>query len=401
MGKGICTRTSSPSQQPQHNLISGDGDLIGTNEDLIRIILIRIPYKPITTFKTVSKLWLYVISDPDFALRWNTKHAGSTSAVLIHRTFSYKFISIDGQRNDWFGPKFSFDSIPLFDYSPSGIEVLQSCNGLLLLNWKVKPGLRLYEDRFGLYDPRTNGLKLIPKFPRKYSDLIIHTKLAFDPSKSPHYKLVSVVVFKEIFIYSSETDSWKILPDPYPSFAIFIPYQKLLLEAGVYLNGAIHWPSERASDSCYFDIDKERWIRMPMPPFQGGQEKRTIRYFGESGGHLHLIDYKDDFTLQFDVFEMAKDHSKWFVKYNVDLTALVQDSIKRFTFISLVFENGRGVEGEDESPLLVIYVPGDKMVISYKLKNGESKKLCPLSLDSSEIDDLKTKNWSKVHQITF
>ncbi|KAM7507565.1 hypothetical protein LguiA_018018 [Lonicera macranthoides] len=118
---------------------------------------------------------------------------------------------------------------------------------------------------------------------------------------------------------------------------------------------------------------------MPMPPIQGGQENRTIRYFGESRGHLHLIDYKDDFPFQFDVFEMVKDHSKWFVKYSVDLTVLVWDAITRPTFISLVLENDH-VVGEEESP--VIYVPADKMVISYKLKNRESKKLCPLLLDS-------------------
>ncbi|KAM7507557.1 hypothetical protein LguiA_018010 [Lonicera macranthoides] len=77
---------------------------------------------------------------------------------------------------------------------------------------------------------------------------------------------------------------------------------------------------------------------MRMPPIKGGQEKRTIRYFGEYGIHLHLIDHKDDSPLQFDVFEMEKNRPNSFMKYNVDLSALGWSSIKRFIFLSLLVE---------------------------------------------------------------
>ncbi|KAM7459348.1 hypothetical protein LguiA_036342 [Lonicera macranthoides] len=403
MEKRICIRTSSP--ESYHHMISSAGDLIGSNEDLLRMILIHIPHKPLCAFKSVSKLWLSIITDPDFSSRCNKRHVAYPSALSINRYFNLEFISLEGQRNNNpFGPYFVFDSVPLVDHSSHMIQVLQSCNGLLRLNLKVKLNLNSSEVRIGVYNPRTKHSKLIPKFPHRYSDLTNDTKLAFDPSKTwPHYKLVSVIPFRyhnEMLIYSSKTDSWKLLPtDSYDT----IEYNcSLMFEAGVYLNGAIHWPNKRSRGSHYFDVDKERCRWMPMPPIQGGHEKRTIRYFGESGGHLHLIDYKDDFTLQFDVFEMKDDYSRWFVKYHVDLVTLGLDeyhidlnplswfSLERFIILSLIVKNGNKVKGEE--PVLMMYVPADKMVISYNLKDWESKELCPLFLNCGEIDNLNIEN---------
>ncbi|KAM7507558.1 hypothetical protein LguiA_018011 [Lonicera macranthoides] len=419
---------TSSTAPPQHDMISGARDLfgrigcasdvigrndcagyvIGSNEDLLRTLLIHIPnYKPLTTFKSVSKLWLSLISDPGFSLRWYKNHMAYPSAVLIYRHCSYEFISLNGrEKKGTFLPYFGFDCHPLLNHSRHRIEILHSCNGLLLLNLKVKVNHEWYESRLGVYNSITNHSKLIPKFFSEFSYFTSYTKLAFHPLKSPHYKLVTVIVVlyqdishEEMLIYSSESDSWKILPPR------FTNSYGLMFEAGVYWNGAIHWPCEvrRHFNSLYFDVDKECCVWMPLPPIQGIDWKRNIKYFGESGGHLHLIDYKEGFTLQFNVFEMEKDCSKWFVKYNVDLVTLGRGVIKRFIFLSLVLENGDGVGGgEEESTVLVMYVPVDGMVISYNLKNGKLKKLCPLQLSCWEMDKLKeTNNWLMVHQIAY
>ncbi|KAM7481098.1 hypothetical protein LguiB_005681 [Lonicera macranthoides] len=133
---------------------------------------------------------------------------------------------------------------------------------------------------------------------------------------------------------------------------------------------------------------------MPMPPIQGGAQVRIIRYFGVLQGQLHMIDYEDDSSLNFDVFVMEKDYSNWFVKYNVNLAALswrlnpVGCLTQRFYVLSLV-------EDEEQSSVLVMYVPYLEMVMSYNLKNEKLKKLCHLSLTPGDLDLLKRKS---VHQ---
>lgn len=383
-------------------------DLIGSHEHLLREILIHVPDKPICRFKLVSKLWLSIISDPDFSRNWHTKHVPSPSALLFCTTYRcrYKFISLDEREKNSFSPDFyfNFNFLPFSDHAHSSTKILQSCNGLLLL---------MVKDGFGVHNPSTNQSKLTPKLPEKYSKLSgLCTRLVFDPSKSPHYKVFSFFSLRdyykllsiEILIYASETDFWKVLSiDEDSLFNTITFYDGVMFEAGVLWNGAIHWPRQRESSSFYFDIDKECCMKMPMPPIQGGQQVRTIKYFGETGGHLHLIDYKGDYALQFDVFRMELDYSNWFVKYRVDLIPLcwridaVDWRIQKFTFLTLIV-NGDGVEGEEESPVLVMHLPKTEMLISYNLNNEVLKNICPSSLQSWDLNFSKQKNWSTIHQ---
>lgn len=85
---------------------------------------------------------------------------------------------------------------------------------------------------------------------------------------------------------------------------------------GVFWNGAIHWLSDWGDSLC-FDVEEEQMRDIPMP--SGNDDVRLYRYFGESGHHLHLVEVYGSENLQFDVYEMERDHSGWFVKYRVDL----------------------------------------------------------------------------------
>lgn len=63
-------------------------------------------------------------------------------------------------------------------------------------------------------------------------------------------------------------------------------------------------------------------VIMPSTVILTGMLKKNIRYFGESGVHLHLIEVQRFRSMSFEVVEMEIDYSKWFVKYPVDLSSL-------------------------------------------------------------------------------
>ncbi|KAL7253715.1 hypothetical protein ACSBR1_008127 [Camellia fascicularis] len=119
---------------------------------------------------------------------------------------------------------------------------------------------------------------------------VVHgVNFAFDPSKSPHYKVICVwssdlsSEHYQIEIYSSNTGPWRV------SGQHFTAHDNIQFNGGVYWNGAIHWLSIWGDSLC-FDFDKECLQIMPMPPLPSGYDRRWFNYFGESGDHLHLIE---------------------------------------------------------------------------------------------------------------
>ncbi|XP_059287284.1 uncharacterized protein LOC132040644 isoform X5 [Lycium ferocissimum] len=97
--------------------------------------------------------------------------------------------------------------------------------------------------------------------------------------------------------------------------------QQYFLAQGVFLNGCMHWVSEMLS-FLRFDLDSLSFRAMPSTVIPSGVLKRNIRYFGQSSGHLHLIEVYGFMSMSFDVLELETDYSKWFVKCRVDLSSL-------------------------------------------------------------------------------
>ncbi|KAK6121901.1 hypothetical protein DH2020_044356 [Rehmannia glutinosa] len=135
---------------------------------------------------------------------------------------------------------------------PSGIGIVQSCNGLLLCsNFRA----RVHNRRYYVYNPTTNKFSTLPKIDEGggISVRIHGMSLAFDPAKSPHYKVVCVRQLGldsgqyeyQFEVYSSETGPWRKCGEPFTTEVNF--------ENGVYWNGAIHWVNNGIGDSLYFN----------------------------------------------------------------------------------------------------------------------------------------------------
>ncbi|KAJ4963329.1 hypothetical protein NE237_023268 [Protea cynaroides] len=333
---------SCRNQQQQIGVDVGDENLqmkVANNDDLITEILLWLPVKSILKFKYVSKHWLSLISNPQFIHNHYIRNRPSVCGLLLHKT------------SNPYNPEFEF--VPLVD-NATGAPFISLTFVNDAAEYKILP--------------RPNGGN------------VISISLAFDPLKSPHYKAVSFlrcdgyVEKYQIEIYSSETGLWRSSGDP------FTISTGLIHDNIVYWNGAIHWVSWWGT-SLYYNVDHECLGMMPMPPLPDGCRERSFRYFGESHGHLHLIQIYDPDTTNFNIFEMENDYSRWFVKYHVNLDAatiaypeMIQKYVdvsawNRFAFSILSVVHGK----EEEDSFLVLHIPNK--VISYHLKDGSFKTL--------------------------
>lgn len=471
---------SSPSR-----FSSAAAETVANIEELLTEILLCVPARSVVRLKCVSKHWFSLISNPAFCHRHTLQNpTAKISAFFSGTTQDFNFISLLKNQSGSFPPLNLVRDLYPFGH---GVQILQSCNGLLLCHpsneeyFKFVPGDREHPSGINPFktlnidnsvcdDPHGLGSKIlqscnglflcIPLFAEKKkqyhpiyvvnpttnqfstlfppragkSTVFVRYALAFDPSESPHYKVVCLSTTQnhnwvhQVDIYSSETRTWRLLETPYASKDFEMHLDRRSREGGVYCNGAVHWIRDenevliRVGDDAnswvredadllhYYDIGEERLgLAVPSPPLVVSGyfpsclskfPKFDHRYFGESGGHLYLIDvYKEsstkykgqciykDCNAQFDVMEMRRDYSGWFVKYHVDLNPVVTafrgyyDTFSRFYVLFL------GGEGKDEheqqqqeegSLSLLFHIPGK--VISYNVKNKTFKTFVDLAI---------------------
>ncbi|KAF3441246.1 hypothetical protein FNV43_RR15159 [Rhamnella rubrinervis] len=381
---------------------------VAENDDLLIEILVRLPLKSLITFKSVSIRWLSLISDPHFCRRrLNPLHNRAASGLFLSRFFNsdeISFISLNQNRmNNHF--RLPFTILSSVRKRPESIKVLQSCNGLLLCSGIVKPckgpinRTRIRTRNRYVYNPTTNHYTKLPQPSHALcesgcSDL--HFSLAFDPSKSNHYKVVCVrlVPEMEVEIYSSETGLWRLCKRRFftrrlcPKF----PISDFNLHGGVFWNGALHWIGTRGY-ALYFNLDEddERLRRLPLPCSTPEVWSHSVRYFGESGGHLHLAGINDSPSTQLNVYELERD-------YSVD----PRDG-DGFDLADLSFKIVCVVRCEvEEESYLVMRITGG--IVIYGLTTQTFKKLCDIDDDEDDDfvvdagDEIIDLGWSRAYQ---
>ncbi|XVF56765.1 hypothetical protein PTKIN_Ptkin06aG0146000 [Pterospermum kingtungense] len=355
---------------------SSAAETIAYNRDLLTEILLRLPTKSLIKFKCVSRQWLSIVSDPDFCLSHTRHHQSngflSPTALLL--------------KGDCFTPPSEFSIVPLKHYSKvpffhyildSDVKILQSCNGLLLCE----------SSRRSLYlicNPTTKSFRrLYPPSDSYYNFLSkFYVSLAFDPLKSPYYKIIRIWESSQepskfnLDLYRSKTGSWDL------SIITFDidEDESIELEHGVFCNGRINWCGY-GNESFYFDVENECLETMPMTLPTRMDAPEECRYFGESRGVLYLaVTYCKAVCLEFDVFEMATDYSQWNWKKRLNLG----DAVKVFPELELgCVEYFPGFSGvcfirfeKEEEPKVVVWADGK--IICFDFKEGSWKKLYDL-----------------------
>ncbi|KAL3643391.1 hypothetical protein CASFOL_014206 [Castilleja foliolosa] len=210
-------------------------------EDVLVQILFRLPVKALVRFKSVSKAWYFIISRICIqytrpavdGLFLRTYHPFKNQYQYISRTprnpllthfFSDQlpekwclrevvfgnFASLSGEEEvnsrkaQVFGWKECIDSFRL-PFKPDPDDLIASCNGLLLF-------VDIDSSRYYVSNPLTRQCVSIPPPPWTQKSRL-YAALAFDPSKSSHYKVVrfawpTTQPDMVLDIYSSADKSW-------------------------------------------------------------------------------------------------------------------------------------------------------------------------------------------------
>ncbi|GKC98466.1 granule-bound starch synthase [Tanacetum coccineum] len=154
-----------------------------SNDDLLMEILLRLPVVSLHIFKPVCKQWISLITSPTFTLtRTRSPTVDPPSGLIIGRwsdPFGYDFVSFD--------PRIPAKRSILFRFNLE-VRTVESCNGLLLC---YIPGPN---DKYCVCNPLINMFKMLPRKHTSYYERngIDDMKMAFDPNKSHHYKVVHV-----------------------------------------------------------------------------------------------------------------------------------------------------------------------------------------------------------------
>nr|XP_027072083.1 F-box protein At5g07610-like [Coffea arabica] len=332
----LIKHMKNPREIILHRSSSDSATLIADNQELLLRILHCLPPKSLIRFQVVSKKWLSIISSPDFrrlhCRKYPSTAASSTaaSALFLFRKIGgireLNFISLDQEYVNSMGGIFS----RLTNFVNGEILGLHSCNGLLCIEFNMNYSAR----EFIVFNPTTNQHRVIPlvKPANKLSYVHPYVNIAFDPSKSDHYKLVCAWGDSDrpkfrFLVYSSETGIWRemvktlcIVESWSDKLSIFTePYH---FDRGVLWNGDLHWVCKTGDDTICFDLDNE-CVKPEMPDLPWSNGWHEVCYFGESGGELYVIGLNNPQTLLFNVFSLKRDYSQWVVKSYIDLTPLV------------------------------------------------------------------------------
>ncbi|XP_076926721.1 F-box protein At5g07610-like [Bidens hawaiensis] len=321
--------------------------IVGSIDDLLTEILIRLPVTSILRFKSVSKRWRLLLSHKNFTHRYDNNNNNLSKSVGLIGDYDV-YVPFDVENRS---PP-PFRSLEFY-FNRSNVIIEHSCNGLLLCSTVYNGALEYY-----VFNPTTKQLAFIPSVPKNIRSMA----LAFHQNNCVHFKVVCVCTLEtsgrlfQIQVYSSDTGKWKICIESFSTMISEFCYT-------VYWNGAIHWAPDSQSGSkfLYFKLDDEQLQMLPMPPKELVSDEVFTMYFGESRGHLHLISshaHPEDRILILDVYEMPRDHSGWFVKYKLQLDEL-PDFPVMFDYVSGVVDVVRGKK--EEETFLVLVTP-EKMM---------------------------------------
>ncbi|KAI8561482.1 hypothetical protein RHMOL_Rhmol04G0343500 [Rhododendron molle] len=312
-------------------------------DGIIFDILSRLPVKPLCRFKSVSKPWLALITEPHFikshltqSMKNHTNHK-----LIIASPTSHSVYSVDYQPPDH---TIADLEVPC----TFNVEIMGSCNGVVLLGtgdelclWN--PSIRMYR-KFSQ-----------PEYPR--GEFRVYG-LGYD-SVSNDFKVVRIVMPEsndpcDVHMFTSKLSSWKQIGDIAYSF-----YQE---GDGAVVNGMPHWLWMRSTDGSLsvsskvilaVDTTEEKFREVPQPNCEGWDKHIDLGFLSE---WLCVVQYHQDGT---DVVWVMKEYG---VKESWTKLFVVPNGLCGF-FMPLCYAKDGGVVMVLEAKELGIYNPKENSYV--------------------------------------
>ncbi|KAJ0811710.1 putative F-box domain, galactose oxidase/kelch, beta-propeller, F-box associated interaction [Helianthus annuus] len=267
-----CNHTITfPSPPPPYTLsdpikLMASEDSIEIPPEIITNILHRLPSKPLTRFKTVSKNWQSLISDPQF-IKHHQKTLNRRHLICdIYNTPLYSFpINPHHQTPQNLTPhlphtdKFTFHG---------------SCNGLVLASADDFDGAH----SLIVINPTTRECIQVPESGYDVVDKLLQVEIKYGFGYDPltdDYKVVTVSYFHHnymmlprtmsVHVYSLRDNDWRRVGD-----SVYNHSRGWNLP-GVFVNGVLHWVVGKGLDGLRvivgFSLADETFSEVPSPEF--------------------------------------------------------------------------------------------------------------------------------------
>ncbi|XLR21235.1 hypothetical protein S83_013964 [Arachis hypogaea] len=321
--------------------------------ELIHRILLRVPIRHLARLRCVSKLWYFLISDPDFAeLHFYHSPIATNACVFIKNDTIAYFVYLDD--NDASQKEMS---PPFKKKPPSHFAVLGSCRGFILLH--RHPHFLVVWNPLTGFGKRISYFHIVRRckyhsFRLPYSALL--HGFGYDASQDDYLFVVAWSDWERRYhldCLSLRTNSWINL-----DAAVSEPLGDLdSYSYGLFLNGAIHWVPLRfkayRDAILIFDLKEKTFSRI------SGPEQPVVSAYSYSslallGGCLALY-YRnyDSCNTHIWVMKEYKVHSSW---------TLYQIPCKDFQPLCLSNNGdiiGRGYISNDKVGYVIYNVRGD------------------------------------------
>ncbi|CAN6330728.1 unnamed protein product [Urochloa humidicola] len=305
-------------------------------DDILVEILSRLPAKSICRFKLVSRSWRALIADPAHRHRF----AQTLFGIFFSRQcapWDWGFTSTppphgwgDGRDNDDDSDSPAVANSPL-SFLPSTcgrIELLDSCNGLLLLLCSNKIARSPDPQPPAFYvvcNPATAEWEALPQPSLEPGAWILQewetintesAALGYDPSVSSNYHVFQLVqeqyqctdMVKAVEIYSSETDTWVMRESGWRRLTAIDGH-------AVYFNGFLHYTTEYGeSVAAVVDAKGQAWREIQLPCHSG------YGFLGHSQGRLVYVDsvVEDAGAAPWAVYALENhDGDEWTLKHRI------------------------------------------------------------------------------------
>ncbi|KAI3843044.1 hypothetical protein MKX03_018299, partial [Papaver bracteatum] len=132
----------SDCNNPSSSSSAALASVIVSNVDLLTQILLRLPVKSLLVFKSVSKHWFSLISDPFFINKYNKLQHSLSIRGLYTQDVSFgvssrlQYVPLDGSK--WTTSSAPFKTLDFIN-DPLGITMVQSRNGLICCRSNPRP----------------------------------------------------------------------------------------------------------------------------------------------------------------------------------------------------------------------------------------------------------------------
>ncbi|XP_026396511.1 F-box protein CPR1-like [Papaver somniferum] len=358
------------------------------NEVAVEIFL-RLPVKSTLRFRCVCKKWCkFFKHNSDFVSKQlNHSIEKNNFALLFTRKGERGVFAIDYDPSS----SGSHEVVQIdFPFKDENLEIVGSCNGLLLI--KIDPWLIT-----GLWNPATKEYKLIPRNNitpvgfKTISNRVDRHGFGYD-QESNDYKLVTItspcsqkITVSEVDVYTLSSHSWKRIDH--------IPYKIMGEPPGVFVNGALHWlakPRPITSKNKFsqvilsFNMAKEVFTEIPHLEYFDDGNKFKHKCIDVLEGYLAMLCSNSKVGFEVWVMNDYGIRESWTKRYNISLMKV--DFIPSFWYLRRIHSLKNG------EILLEIQLDDKYKYAAMFFYDPKCKRVRAAEVDLGKYD----RRWSKI-----